>query len=112
MLAKDNSIQSTGLALMDEAQSLLLSGDVQEAMNLVLFGMKRIKDNFNQFEWDQFAKTTCLEHSLIDLVHQCPFTYHAFTKPRGYAGDAELIDFIYGFKQTPDNLTKMGGGDS
>jgi extracellular factor (EF) 3-hydroxypalmitic acid methyl ester biosynthesis protein len=112
MLAKDNSIQSTGLALMDEAQSLLVSGDVQKAMDLVFLGMKSIKENFNQFEWNQFTKTTCLEHSLIDLVHQCPFTYHAFTKPRGYAGDAELIDFIYGFKQPPDVLTKMGGGDS
>ena len=77
MLAKDNSIQSTGLALMDEARSLLLLGKVQEAMDLVFSGMKRIKENLNQFEWEQFAKTTCLEHSLIDLVHQCPFTYHA-----------------------------------
>jgi len=30
------------------------------------------------------------------MIHEDPFTGRAFRKPRGYAGDAELIDLIYG----------------
>lgn len=35
-------------------------------------------------------------HSLLEQIHEDPFTRRAFTKPRGYAGDAVLIDHIYG----------------
>ncbi len=35
-------------------------------------------------------------HSLLEQIHEDPFTRRAFSKPRGYAGDAVLIDHIYG----------------
>ena len=40
----------------------------------------------------------CRSHPLISILHEDPFTRRAFAKPRGYAGDAELIDLIYGPK--------------
>jgi len=45
--------------------------------------------------WPAFARM-CLDHPLRRLVHQDPFTYRAFSKPRGYAGDAVMMDYIYG----------------
>jgi extracellular factor (EF) 3-hydroxypalmitic acid methyl ester biosynthesis protein len=108
MLTEESSIQAAGFSLMDEAESILLSGNIQEGMDHVILGMNNIKQNFNSNVWVTFAQSTCLEHSLKDLIHQCPFTYHSFVKPRGYAGDAELIDFIYTFKSLPDGLTKFG----
>jgi hypothetical protein len=46
-------------------------------------------------EWSEFARE-CLDHPLRRLLHQDPFTYRAFSKPRGYAGDAVMMDYIYG----------------
>src|SRR3954449_365120 len=42
------------------------------------------------------AAQMCLNHELRRLLHQDPFTYRAFSKPRGYAGDAVMMDYIYG----------------
>src|ERR1043166_3162119 len=45
--------------------------------------------------WPEFTRS-CLDHPLRHLLHQDPFTYRAFSKPRGYAGDAVMMDYIYG----------------
>src|SRR5690242_9529003 len=42
-----------------------------------------------------YARAT-LDHPLRGLLHQDPFTYRAFSKPRGYAGDAVMMDYNYG----------------
>ncbi len=34
-------------------------------------------------------------HKLFDLVRMDPYTDHSMQRPRGYPGDAELIDMIY-----------------
>ncbi len=35
-------------------------------------------------------------HPLLAYLHACPFTHRAFEKPRGYAGDAVMLDHMYG----------------
>jgi SAM-dependent methyltransferase len=103
-----NSIQAAGYALMDDAQAMLLSGNAKAGMDHVILGMREIKNRYPATEWRDFAQTTFLGHPVTQLIHQCPFTYHSFSKPRGYAGDAELLDFIYGFKQPSQNLATLG----
>lgn len=46
-----------------------------------------------------------MDHRVARYVYQCPFTAHSRDKPRGYAGDAHLIDYIYGH---PDALERPG----
>ncbi len=93
---------------MNNAQTMLLSGNVKEGMDHVILGMREIRNRYGAREWKEFAQTTFLSHPVTQLIHQCPFTYHSFTKPRGYAGDAELLDFIYGFKQPSQHLAPLG----
>lgn len=35
------------------------------------------------------------QHSICAILHQDPFTDWSFRKPRGYSGDAHLLDYIY-----------------
>lgn len=46
-------------------------------------------------EWPAFV-AACRLHPLHRVVQQDPFTHRAFAKPRGYAGDAVMMDYIYG----------------
>jgi extracellular factor (EF) 3-hydroxypalmitic acid methyl ester biosynthesis protein len=61
-------------------------------------------------EWARFVEA-CLRHPLRDMLHQDPFTFRAFSKPRGYAGDAQLLDYIYGREEgwpIPEGATDLG----
>lgn len=45
-------------------------------------------------------------HPSAKIMQQCPFTRWSFEKPRGYSGDASLIDFIYGHSAVADEVAK------
>ena len=79
-------------------EGLRESGGDQELVNRC---MDDLFDGLQAFrrvggeEWRGMVASARL-HELNDLVLEDPFTRRAFTKPRGYAGDAEMMDFIYG----------------
>jgi SAM-dependent methyltransferase len=45
--------------------------------------------------WLSVIEHVCRRHPLHALLAQDPFTARARSKPRGYAGDAVMIDYIY-----------------
>ena len=51
-------------------------------------------------------------HPLRDVLHSDPFTRWGFEKPRGYPGDAVLLDYTYGYgsfvEQTLAQTTSVG----
>lgn len=46
-------------------------------------------------------------HRLFALVRQDPYTERAATKPRGYAGDAVMMDYVYR-GQAPEGTSALG----
>jgi SAM-dependent methyltransferase len=46
-------------------------------------------------DWKSLV-AACRTHALNEIIQQDPFTHRAYSKPRGYAGDAEMLDYIYG----------------
>lgn len=79
-------------------QTLCDSPDQQTAdrvLDELFVSLRERKLNSLPSDWTEFVKF-CRRHPLMSLLHRDPFTYRAYSKPRGYAGDAEMMDYIYG----------------
>jgi extracellular factor (EF) 3-hydroxypalmitic acid methyl ester biosynthesis protein len=56
--------------------------------------LRREKLNLQPAEWHtRIAQMR--RHRLCALLHEDPLSHRAFSQPRGYQGDAELLDMIY-----------------
>src|SRR6266851_5024200 len=77
------------------AAKLYKNEDVAETMGLLFSELQERRDHLSPESWKQFIAMNCRQHPLLELLHQDPFSSRAFLKPRGYAGDAEMLDLIY-----------------
>jgi len=87
-------------ALLERTQQTLFESNAEservgQALDALLGALHWQKSRCSDEEW-QACIRQCREHPLLGMVHEDPFTVRAFKKPRGYAGDAELLDLIYG----------------
>src|SRR5215467_9437151 len=87
---------------------MLEEGRIGEAVNGLVAGTRRLRDSMAPEDWGQFARDECRRHPTTALVHQSPYTRRAFEKPRGYPGDAEILDFAYGCARLPEGTTALG----
>jgi SAM-dependent methyltransferase len=86
------------------------AGLVEEGMHELLPALQGRRLKASDADWEKQVEG-CLAHPLRELLHQDPFTHRAFAKPRGYAGDAALLDFIYGREEgwpAPPGTTELG----
>lgn len=79
-------------------ETLLDSSDepvVHRALDELFNALRERKVHSQPADWLEFVQHS-RGHRLMNLLHRDPFTYRAYSKPRGYAGDAVMMDFIYG----------------
>lgn len=76
----------------DQALMMIEQDEVHVA--LPLLAGKLYADQKDQANW-QATRSELHQHPLHKVLMEDPYINRAFTKPRGYAGDAELIDLIY-----------------
>jgi SAM-dependent methyltransferase len=83
-------------SLLDRVQRGLSDGlaSASDAMTELFTGLYVMKSSAEPQVWSDVARQ-CVDHPVLELIHQDPFTERSFKKPRGYAGDAVLIDYIY-----------------
>lgn len=62
---------------------------------------------FGQHEGWERVRSTYLGHPLRSIMMEDPYIARCVTKPRGYAGDAELIDLIYS-RKPPETASRRG----
>jgi extracellular factor (EF) 3-hydroxypalmitic acid methyl ester biosynthesis protein len=97
-----------GKMLLDEAQELLSEGQVVAAFKRLVTGLAEVRDGLAPQAWKDFSRQDCFNHPIRELLHQSPFSRRAFEKPRGYAGDAVVLDFAYGCEPLPEGTTDLG----
>jgi len=81
---------------MDIALELMESGQGIAGMERLVLHLDDTRKTISAAAWRMFARWA-ITHPIALYVHADPFTYRAFTKPRGHAGDAVMMDYIYGF---------------
>jgi extracellular factor (EF) 3-hydroxypalmitic acid methyl ester biosynthesis protein len=83
-------------SLLDHVHRRLIdeTDDVASAMTDLMSGLWWLKSSLTPDAWQSVAKQ-CVAHPVAEVIHEDPFSSRSFRKPRGYAGDAVLIDYIY-----------------
>lgn len=76
----------------DHVLAMLKDDQVEEGLHLLAGALNAL--HFNHASWPS-SRQALRDHPLHDYLLIDPYVARAFQKPRGYPGDAELIDFIY-----------------
>lgn len=86
-------------ALLDHALARLrgAGSDVYAGMEELL-RLDEVRASLPRREWLAFAKQECVSHPIREVLHHDPLTARSFEKPRGYPGDAVLLDLLYDHK--------------
>ncbi len=66
----------------------------QEALTTLSGALCAAHHRQNAVEWAVTIER-CRRHRVCGVIHQDPLTKRTYSQPRGYAGDAELLDIIY-----------------
>jgi hypothetical protein len=71
------------------------AGDVRRGVESLVLQLASLRSRIERDQWRRFIGEQARQHPICEVVHTDPFTYHAYSKPRGYPGDAELLDYMY-----------------
>ena len=75
------------------ASVALSRGYTSEGIDLMIDSLSQIRSEAGE-SWKSVI-TAIRSMSLFETAQACPFANHSFLKPRGYPGDALLLDWIY-----------------
>jgi extracellular factor (EF) 3-hydroxypalmitic acid methyl ester biosynthesis protein len=104
---------SQGQAILDRAYDAFSreEGRVYEEMDHLVGGLAELRRRASAEAWEAFCRVDCVGHPVRFLVHQDPLTERAYFKPRGFPGDAVLLDLFYGeegIRPYVDEATSLG----
>ena len=85
--------------LLDRVAEQLKTGRVSDAVDELMDDLAACREEEGA-QWPELARWYG-SHPVRDLLLMDPFTYRAYSKPRGYAGDAVMMDYIYGLGEMP-----------
>lgn len=77
-------------------ETTLETGKVNQSLCALFEVLHEARNIMEPEQWSAFSSYARTEQPLCDEIHQDPMTRRAFDKPRGYAGDAVMMDYLYG----------------
>jgi extracellular factor (EF) 3-hydroxypalmitic acid methyl ester biosynthesis protein len=101
-------IMDVGSELFDNALAQIEAGELTAAMDMMIDGLLEMRAAYPADQWRQWSQYDFLHHPIKDLAHADPMTRRAFLKPRGYPGDAGILDLIYRVVPLPADVTELG----
>lgn len=101
--------EKTNLDFLDNVLDKLLSGNVEIGMIELGNKLHELYSSTSNSEWEYLLNNVLLKHPLKNVLMKDPLTARAFNRPRGYAGDAILLDMIYfPVKMDFSNISSLG----
>jgi extracellular factor (EF) 3-hydroxypalmitic acid methyl ester biosynthesis protein len=94
---------------LDRICERLRTGNISSTLDELFDDLARRREE-DPGEWSEYVRF-CSQHPVRNLLHADPFTYRACAKPRGYAGDAVMMDYVYGLGEAgaaADAATPLG----
>lgn len=79
--------------------------NLPDAVRWLIGQLHDIRQKFGTAVWQKLVPIV-QAHPSATILQQCPFTRWSFEKPRGYSGDAGLIDFIYKHPAVAEELAR------
>lgn len=98
----------TVTSVLDRSYQLIQEGLVGHGFRHLVSELNEATIELDQKTIDTVVREECLQHPVAKLLLQEPITRWSFQKPRGYSGDAVLIDYIYRHKTCTTDDTYLG----
>jgi extracellular factor (EF) 3-hydroxypalmitic acid methyl ester biosynthesis protein len=83
--------------LDERCEQLRAGAAIACTLDALIRDLDALRSTMSHDEWRLFARKAASRPPVRDVLHQDPFTHRSFQKPRGYAGDAVMIDYVYGY---------------
>lgn len=81
--------------LLDSVYDRIKSNQIDVGMGMLFRSLRELRLEQRKNKWGQIVQTELLTHPVKEILHLDPITRRSYFKPRGYAGDAVLLDMIY-----------------
>ncbi|CAM3597926.1 hypothetical protein CCOS865_04132 [Pseudomonas reidholzensis] len=95
-------------AELDAYQYGILQGEHFHAISCMTELLTECRLGLSDSLWRASIVAQCREHPIFETLKLDPYTLRAFEKPRGYPGDAVMLDYAY-YLATPPGTGEVGG---